>query len=434
MDAGGREIVREAETVAVGRRVQIGVGSDHQVELSVVVGVKQQRARIHFARLGFESGLFRDVGESSVAVVLVEVDASETHHKQAHLFAVVIVRESGGQSMFRPPDAGLGRDVRESPAAAVVEKLVFAAGIGQVKIGVGIAVKITHRDGGTHQRKKFCPGKIGRVIRSLDFCRNGVSRYARAPQGNAQAGGDVAEGDGTRRCAACHAHRTGCRNQDLSIPALFKRRGLQRNAGELVAVLLVELQHLLGFRPAAHPHQKGESAEQGSDVKILAALESHPVHVLVSVKSQLHFAFGKVDGAQVEPCGRIVGVGGDDPFEGFFSRPIVEFALVEDCQVVIHGDKIGGHLFGGGQRGERLVEVVRLRVSEAQVQVVGGEGMAGLDDLLKFVGGLRVLALLVVRLAQVAPGLQRCPAGRAGLRHGSCGKWLRRARSFSRLC
>ena len=105
----------------------------------------------------------------------------------------------------------------------------------------------------------------------------------------------------------------------------------------------------------------------------------------------------------------------------------MEFALVEDSQVVINRNHFGRHLFGGGEGRERLVEIVRLRVGEAQVQIVRGKGMSGFDDLLKFGDGLRVLALLVIRLAHIAPGLEcgraRCPGLR---RHGTCSTWLRR--------
>ena len=123
---------------------------------------------------------------------------------------------------------------------------------------------------------------------------------ARTPQGDAQFGGDVAKRDGSERRAACHANRLCLRNQNLAILAFFKRRVLQRNAGEPVGVLLVDLQHFIRFGPAAHPHQDGESAEKGSDVEILAALEAQLVQLLMGLESQLHFAFGKVDGAQVE--------------------------------------------------------------------------------------------------------------------------------------
>ena len=116
---------------------------------------------INFSRIGLEPCFFRDIGERSVPIVLVKVDSVQPGYEKAQVPAVVIVRKSGGNGVLWSFDSGLGGNVLKSSIAVVVEELIPAIWVQDVKIGMEVAVIVAHSDRGAQQRKQFCSDGIG---------------------------------------------------------------------------------------------------------------------------------------------------------------------------------------------------------------------------------------------------------------------------------
>jgi hypothetical protein len=98
---------------------------------------------------------------------------------------------------------------------------------------------------------------------------------------------------------------------------------------------------------------------------------------------------------------------------------ISQFTLVKNAQVVINGEQFGSHLLGGRERSESLIQMISLHQRQAEIEIVGGNRFPRSDDLLKFGGGLGIVALLIIGLADVADGLDfdgPKGMGRRGLR------------------
>ena len=201
-------------------------------------------------------------------------------------------------------------------------------------------------------------------------------------------------------------------HQDGAVLAALERRVLQGDVGHLVAQLFVNLQDLLRFVRALQPRQDGERVKERRDVEVLPAAESHLEHVLVRVQRFRESPLGRVDGPQVEPGSGVAGVGFDHALEGGFRVRITQLALVQDAEVVIDGREFGVHLLGRGQFAQGGVEVVRLDHRHAEVEVVRRHGVPRSHHFLKLGDRFRVLALFVVRLAEVARGLDRVAVAR----------------------
>src|SRR5579875_721991 len=188
----------------------------------------------------------------------------------------------------------------------------------------------------------------------------------------------------------------------------------------------MELQHLLRLVSAAHADEDSESPEERSHVKVLSACKTDFVQALMRLKSKIELMLGEVDSAQVEERGGVIRVGCQHLFEFLFCGFIAKLAFIKDAQVVIDRNEIWRHLLRCGQGGERLVQIIRLRVCESDIKIVRGHCMAGLYDFLELGDGLGVLSLLIIGLPEVAPSLERSSTRRCRMGSGGRSARLRR--------
>jgi hypothetical protein len=77
-------------------------------------------------------------------------------------------------------------------------------------------------------------------------------------------------------------------------------------------------------------------------------------------------------------------------------------SLVEDPEAEVNGRKVGVDLFGGRERTERSIVVPAIKQCHSGVEMIVGGSVSELQDFKKLSGGLIVLPLLVIALAQVS--------------------------------
>src|ERR1051325_10898620 len=97
-----------------------------------------------------DARVFRDVPESSVAIVFEEQVPAAYRRDEEILIAVVVdAREGGGDAdLSRHADAGVGRDVPEASPAQILPELVPADLVDEVDVVETVAVDVGDREAG----------------------------------------------------------------------------------------------------------------------------------------------------------------------------------------------------------------------------------------------------------------------------------------------
>ena len=106
-----------------GGQIEIDVVGDEQIEFAVAVVVHESAAGVPALAVSGDAGLFADVGEGAVAVVVVENVLAEVGDEQVFEAVVVVVADADALSPAGVGHAGLCGDVGESAVAIVLEEM-----------------------------------------------------------------------------------------------------------------------------------------------------------------------------------------------------------------------------------------------------------------------------------------------------------------------
>ena len=106
-----------------GRQIEIDVVGDEQIEVAVAIVVDEGAAGIPARAFARHASLLADVGESAVAVVVIQNVLAEVGDEQIVPSVVVVVADANTLSPARVRDSGLRSDVGESAIAIVLEKM-----------------------------------------------------------------------------------------------------------------------------------------------------------------------------------------------------------------------------------------------------------------------------------------------------------------------
>src|SRR5262249_18646995 len=113
--------------VALGFGAEVDVAPDVEIEFSVAIVVEENGAGMELA--GFEArdaGFCCDIGESAVAVVVVEQVGAELRDEEIGEAVVVVVAPDAAEAVVGAGDAGGVGDVGEGAVAVVaVEGVLF---------------------------------------------------------------------------------------------------------------------------------------------------------------------------------------------------------------------------------------------------------------------------------------------------------------------
>ncbi len=105
------------------RQIHIDVVGDEQIEVAVAVVVDECAARVPARAFARHAGFLADIGESAVAVVVIENVLAEVGDEQIVPAIVVVVADANALSPAGVRDAGLRGHVGESAVAIIAKKM-----------------------------------------------------------------------------------------------------------------------------------------------------------------------------------------------------------------------------------------------------------------------------------------------------------------------
>ena len=125
------ELVVAAETI--GRQREIDEAAQKQIELAIVVVVEPDRAR--GPARGLEPGPLGDVGERTVAVVVIQRALAVRRHEQIGIAVIVVVADCSAHTEGAARHARLLRDVSERSVSIVLVERVSQRRLRREEVG-----------------------------------------------------------------------------------------------------------------------------------------------------------------------------------------------------------------------------------------------------------------------------------------------------------
>ena len=102
---------------------EIHIARDEEVHFAVAVVIDEAAPGAPWASRGLQTGFLRDVGERTIAVVVIQNRLSPVGHGQIKISVVVVIAHARALSPTRVREAGFGGDVCERAVVIIVVEM-----------------------------------------------------------------------------------------------------------------------------------------------------------------------------------------------------------------------------------------------------------------------------------------------------------------------